>query len=145
MDEMNNKSHLTEVLAQSMDKIREMVDVNTVVGEPIKTADGLTLIPISRVSFGFGNGGSDFSSQKGKGFGGGSGAGVKIEPIGFLIVKDGNVRMLNIMPPPTGTADRVLDMLPDIMDKVEGFAEKLKNKGETAGADVTTVENTAEK
>lgn len=107
----------------SMSKIKEMVDVNTVVGEPI-TVDGITLVPVSRVSFGFGTGGSDMPFKSRSGFGGGSGAGVRIEPMGFLVIKDGSVRMMNIMPPPANTLDRLLDMIPTFMDKSEQIKEK---------------------
>ncbi len=103
-----------------------MIDVNTVVGEPITTPEGITLIPVSRVSFGFGSGGSDLPIKSRAGFGGGTGAGIRIDPIGFLIIKDGSVRMLNIMPPPNTTLDRVLDMLPTLMDKAESINEKRK-------------------
>ena len=117
---------MSEMMRVSMSKIKEMVDVNTVVGEPITTPDGITLIPISKVSFGFGSGGSDLPIKSRAGFGGGSGAGIRIEPIGFLIIKDGSVRMLNIMPPPNTTLDRFLDMLPAILDRAEVMNEKRK-------------------
>lgn len=107
----------------SMDKIKQMVDVNTVVGEPI-TQDGMTLIPVSRVSFGFASGGSDLPMKSRPGFGGGSGAGVRVEPVGFLVIKDGSVRMINILPPPNNTLDRLLDMIPTLMDKAEAIKEK---------------------
>ncbi len=107
-----------------------MVDVNTVVGEPITSPDGITLIPVSRVSFGFASGGSEFPTREKTGYGGGNGAGVKIDPIGFLIVKDGTVRMLNIAPPPANTADRVLEMLPDLIDRAEAFIEKRRTPEE---------------
>ncbi len=103
-----------------------MVDVNTIVGTPITTPDGITLIPVSRVSFGFGSGGSDFPVKEKSGFGGANGAGVKIDPIGFLTIKDGTVRMINITPPADTTIDRIVEMLPDIIDRVEEFIEKRK-------------------
>ena len=91
MDEtMDKKSPLSELMRSTMDKIREMVDTNTIVGQPITTADGVTLIPISRVSIGFGGGGADYGKVQPKDFGGGSGAGVKIEPVAFLVIKDGH-------------------------------------------------------
>ena len=87
-------NEISAVMTATMSKIKEMVDTNTVVGEPITTPDDITLIPLSRVSFAFASGGSEFPMKENKnGVGCGSGAGVKVEPMGFLIVKDGNVRM----------------------------------------------------
>ena len=126
MEQQMPQSPMSELMRVSMTKIKEMVDVNTVVGEPITTPDGITLIPVSKISVGFGSGGSDLPTKNRATFGGGSGAGIRIEPIGFLIVKDGNVRMLNILPPPNNTLDRVLDMLPTLLDKAETFNEKRK-------------------
>lgn len=114
---------MAEFLQASMSKLKEMVDVNTVVGEPITTLDGVTLVPVSRVSFGFGHGGGDLVKQR-SGFAGGGGAGIRIEPIGFLIVKEGSVRMLNILPPASTTLDRVIDLVPTILDKAEQFLDK---------------------
>ncbi|NCB50994.1 MAG: sporulation protein YtfJ [Clostridia bacterium] len=123
---MEQQNPMSEMMRVSMSKIKEMVDVNTIVGEPISTPDGITLIPVSSVSMGFGSAGSDLTSKNRPGFGGGTGAGIRIEPIGFLIIKDGSVRMLNIMPPPNTTLDRVLDMLPTLMDKAEAMNDKRK-------------------
>ncbi|NLH02146.1 MAG: sporulation protein YtfJ [Clostridiales bacterium] len=114
---------LTEV---TLGKIREMVDVNTIVGDPIITPDGTTLIPVSKVTFGFANGGSDLACKTNGGFGGGNGAGVKIEPVGFLTISDGVVKMLNITAPASSTVDRLVELIPDIVDKIEQFIEKRK-------------------
>lgn len=114
---------MAEFLQASMAKIKEMVDVNTVVGEPITTPDGVMLVPVSRVSLGFGHGGSDLVKQR-NGFAGGSGAGIRIEPIGFLVCKDGSVRMLNIQPPAVTTLDRVIDLVPQLLDRAEAFIDK---------------------
>ena len=119
--ENNNISALMET---TMGKIREMVDVNTVVGAPITTPDGITVIPVSRISYAFATGGSDFRVKEKPAFGGGNGAGVKIEPIGFLVVKDGNVRMVSITPPASNTVDRVIEKAPELMDTVETFFKK---------------------
>lgn len=127
---MEQQSPMAEMMSVSMTKIKEMVDVNTVVGEPVTTPDGITLIPVSKVSFGFGSAGSDLPAKSRAGFGGGSGAGIRIEPIGFLVIKDGSVRMLNILPPPNNTLDRVLDMLPTLLDKAEAMNEKRKAEKE---------------
>ena len=120
------KHPIGEMMETTMSKIKEMVDVNTIVGTPITTPDGITLIPVSKVSFGFGSGGSDFPVKDKSGFGGGNGAGIKIEPVGFLTIKDGNVRMINITPPADTTIDRAIELIPDVIDKVEAFIEKRK-------------------
>ena len=98
---------MAEFLQTSMAKIKEMVDVNTIVGDPVTTPDGVTLVPVSRVSFGFGGGGGDLVKQR-SGFAGGSGAAVRIEPIGFLVIRNGIVNMLNIQPPAANTFDRIV-------------------------------------
>ena len=123
---------LPNMLENTIAKIRDMVDVNSVVGDPITTADGVTIIPISKVSVGFGGGGSDFVSKnvnkQDNPFGGGAGGGVKITPIAFLIVKDGSVRMLPVAAPANTTADRLVEMVPDVLDKVSNFIDSHTNK-----------------
>lgn len=127
---MNENGYpINELLSTTMQKVRELMDANTIVGQPIQTQDGVTLIPVSRVSMGFAGGGSDFATknQKPEGkncFGGGTGAGVKVEPVAFLVVKDGFVRLLPVAPPPASTVDRVIDMAPEIFDKVTGYIDK---------------------
>ena len=90
--------NVPNMLENTIAKIREMVDVNSVIGTPITTPDGVTIIPVSKVSVGFGGGGSDFVSKNGgeNPFGGGAGGGVKINPIAFLVVKEGSVRMIPV-------------------------------------------------
>ena len=126
------KHPINDLMTVTMDKIREMVDSNTVVGQPITTPDGVTLIPVSQMSFGFGSGGGDYNTKHTNGkdpsFAGGSGAGVNIAPVAFLVVKDGYVRVLPVAAPPASTLDRVIDMAPDIMDKVDKFISKNKEK-----------------
>ena len=128
-----DKHPIGDLMETTMQKIREMIDVNTIVGEPIVTADGVTLIPVSKVSFGFGSGGTDFPSKnkqpnENNPFGGGGGAGVNIVPVAFLVVKGENVKIINIGPPASTTVDRVIDLVPDVMDKVSKFIEKNKEK-----------------
>lgn len=123
------KAPLNELMDTTMSKIRDMVDSNSIVGEPITTPDGVTLIPISRVSFGFGSGGSDYGKTTQK-FGGGGGAGVKIDPVAFLIVKDGVTRMMPVAIPAAGTVDRVLELVPEVIDRVENFVAKKKEEKE---------------
>lgn len=126
---------LPNMLENTIAKIKEMVDVNSVVGEPITTPDGVTIVPISKVSIGFGGGGSDFVSKnlnkQENPFGGGAGGGVKISPVAFLIIKDGSVRMLPVAAPANTTADRVVEMVPDVLDKVSAFIDaRTQKKGE---------------
>lgn len=119
---------LPNMLENTIQKIREMVDVNSVVGTPIQTPDGVTIIPVSRVSVGFGGGGSDFSTKNNENpFGGGVGGGVKVSPICFLVVKDGNVRMLSIPEPANSTTERIVEMLPDTLDKLAAYLDAKKN------------------
>ena len=127
---MSETNHpINEVLQTTMNKIREMVDANTVVGQPITTQDGVTLIPVSKLSFGFATGGSDFGKAQPWCFGGGAGAGVNVMPIAFLIVKDGSVRFLPVAPPPGDTVSRVVDLVPEMFEKVTGYIDK-KTAGE---------------
>ena len=126
---------LPNMLEATIAKIREMVDVNSVIGDPIVTHDGVTIIPVSKVSVGFAGGGSDFVSKnvnkQENPFGGGAGGGVKVTPVAFLVVKDGNVRMLPVAAPASTTADRIVEMVPDLLDKVGSFIDsRTEKKGE---------------
>lgn len=134
---MNEKNHpINDLMSTTMQKIREMVDVNTIVGQPITTPEGITLIPISKLSFGFASGGSDFVSKNQKPgenntFGGGSGAGVNISPVAFLIVKGDTVRILPVDPPAATAVERVIEMVPDVVDKITTVLEKKNEDKET--------------
>ena len=121
---------LSEVMSESMAKIREMVDANTIVGQPINTPDGVTLIPISKVSFGFGSGGGDYGEPAKDGFGGGSAAGVRIDPVAFLVIKDGITRVLPVSVPPVSSVERIVDLVPNVLDRVENFIDKKSKKSE---------------
>ena len=110
-------------------KIRDMIDANTVVGTPVTTPDGTTIIPVSKISIGFGGGGSDFATSKGGNpFGGGAGGGVKVSPVGFLVVSNGNVRMIPVAQGASTTADRLVEMIPDTLDKISAFIESHTKK-----------------
>lgn len=126
--------NVPNMLENTIAKIREMVDVNSVIGDPITTPDGTTIIPVSKVSVGFGGGGSDYVSKnvnkQENPFGGGAGGGVKVTPVAFLIVKDGNVRMLPVATPANTTADRLVEQIPDALDKFAAFLDSRINKGE---------------
>lgn len=121
------KKPLSDLMETTMTKIREMVDSNSIIGEPITTPDGVTVIPVSRVSFGFGTGGSDYGRTVDK-FGGAGAAGVKIDPVSFLIIKDGVTRVVPVALPAVGPIDRVLDLVPEVMDRVENFVAKKKEE-----------------
>ena len=127
------ENKISEFMDVTMSKIKQLVDANTVVGSPITTPDGITVIPVSRVSFGFGTGGSDGKGGKGPAFVGGNGGGVKIMPVGFLIIKDGACRMINIAPPAGNTLERVVEMAPDLIDKIESFIDKQDAKKQAQG------------
>ncbi len=126
------------LMGTTMEKIRDMVDVNTIIGDPILTPDGTTIIPVSKVSFGFASGGSDIPSKIPKElFGGGSGAGVSIQPLGFLVVHQGDVRLLE-MNGPGDSMGKALGLVPDVISKISDLFKKDKDQSkpeEAAPAD----------
>ncbi len=130
---MNEKKYpIGDLMKETMDHIHAMVDVNTIVGEPI-VAGEVTLIPVSRVSAGFGCGGADFGSsikpeKESAMGGGGGGAGVNIDPIAFVVVRGDTVRILPLLPPADGVVGRVVDMVPEVLDKITDFIEKQQEK-----------------
>ena len=115
-------NRINELMESAVSRIRELTDTNTIIGTPIHTPDGITVIPVSRVSFGFATGGS--SSSRNSGFTGANGAGVKVEPMGFFVIKDGSCRMISVSPPPSGTMERIVEMVPDILDRIDGMTKK---------------------
>ena len=122
---MANKN-VEGLMGVSVDKIRGMVDADTVVGTPIQLEDGTTLIPISKISYGFASGGSDLPSKSNAElFGGGAGAGVNITPVAMLTIKDGSINVLPISDKPAA-ADRVVSMVPEMVDKL--FNRKKKDE-----------------
>lgn len=133
---MESKHPIESLMITSMTSIESMVDVNTVVGESIVTPDGATIIPLSKVSFGFAAGGSEFNSNKlckysennKLPFGGGAGAGVHISPVGFLVIKEGTARVLNVNG--INVIDRAVDMIPDIVNKIDNIINKKIDKKE---------------
>ena len=126
--------NLPNMLDNTIAKIREMVQANSVVGEPIVTTDGVTIIPVSKISVGLGGGGSDFVSkhpnQQENPFGGGVGAGIKVTPVAFLVIKEGSVRMIPVATPANTTVDRLVEMVPDTLDKIVSFVDTHSNKSE---------------
>ena len=131
-DNIEKNNPISDLLQESMTKLRELADTNSIVGQPIHTPDGVTLIPISRVSLGVGGGGSIFGKKREANpegnLGAGMGAGVSIDPIAFLIVKDGFTRVMPVAAPPMNTVDRVIEMAPEVIDRVTGFIEKQQEK-----------------
>ena len=124
--------NLPNMLEATIAKIRDIVDVNTVVGEPIQATEGVTIIPVSKISVGFAGGGADYVSKKANQhenpFGGGVGAGVKVTPVAFLVIKEGSVRMLPVAAPANTTADRLVEMIPDTLDRITALFESKKEK-----------------
>lgn len=118
--EKNDRHPINDFSESTVQKIRDMIDVNTIIGTPITTPDGIVVIPVSKVSLGFVSGGADWSKETAKhhNFSAGTGTGVTINPVAFLIIKDGNVRLMNVNMPGDTTLDRVIDMVPEVMDKV---------------------------
>lgn len=131
---METKHPIESLMITSMTSIESMVDVNTIIGESIVTPDNTTIIPLSKVCFGFAAGGSEFNTNRLNKytenaklpFGGGSGAGVNITPVGFLVIKDGTAKVLNV--DGINVVDRAVDMIPDIINKIDGLINKKIDK-----------------
>ena len=127
------------ILATSTEKIRDLVDVSTIVGDPVYSSDGLTVIPVSKVTYGFASGGSDFPSKSNAElFGGGGGAGITISPIAFLVINKGEVSIKHIAGE-GGQAERIIGMVPDVIDKLSGAVEKFTKKGDSDVPDETVI------
>ena len=125
---------IEDLMNEAMKNIKGMVDANTIVGDVISTADGTTIIPVTRVSFGFGAGGSEFGANETGGekmFGGGTGGGVNMNPVAFLVVTKDSVRIVPVSTAMT-TAERIVDMMPEVLGKFNDFvSSKIKrNKDE---------------
>lgn len=119
-------SNVEGLMGVSVEKIREMVDANTVVGTPIALGDGVTIIPVSKVSYGFASGGSDLPSKSSSDlFGGGAGAGINITPVAFLTIKDGEINLLPVVSKPD-TLDRLVSLVPDAVSKISDLKKKKK-------------------
>lgn len=119
----------------TIDKIREMVDSSTIVGDPIKVDEATTIIPVSRVTFGFASGGSDLGANSNKEmFGGGSGAGVSVTPVAFLVISDGSVRPVQIIEH-VSAVDNAIACLPELVDKIAALIKKDKPAAEKKPAD----------
>ena len=126
------KHPIGDLMTNIVEKVREIADVNTIVGQPIQAGE-VTIIPLSQLSVGVGSGGTEFASKNKKQeddncFGGGAGAGVNLIPVGFLVVKEGSVRLLPVAPPAATTVDRVVELVPEVIDKLTDFIDKQQEK-----------------
>ncbi|MCR5151023.1 MAG: sporulation protein YtfJ [Clostridiales bacterium] len=116
------------ILGTSIDKIKDLVDVSTIIGETIVISDSLQIIPVSKVTYGFASGGSDFPSKNNTElFGGGGGAGVTITPVAFLVINNGNVS-IKYVDAAEGSVERAIGMIPDIVDKASDVIMTFKNR-----------------
>ena len=144
---MENKQPLESLMDTTMDKIRQMVDVNTVIGTPVNSPDGTIIIPVSKVAYGFASGGSSFvakSSPKKDLFGGGTGAGVTINPIAFIVISNGDAKVVSIDTPNSGVAEKALAMAPDLIDKITTlFGKDEKEEADQQQEDIA-VDNQAQ-
>ncbi len=127
------KHPLPDMMGTSIEKIKTMADANTVVGDPIQTPDGVTLIPVSKVKYGFAGGGTDFATKgypanKDNAFGGGTGASVSVTPVAFLVIKGESVRLMPIAEPASNSLERLVEMLPELIDQVSVISKQKKGE-----------------
>lgn len=129
---MNHPIH--DMIGTTMEKLQALVDTNTVVGDPIVTADGTTVIPITKVTYGVAGGGTDFTTKTMKSnnpFGGGAGASVTLTPVSFLIIKDGITRMIPVAVPASTTAERLIEKAPEFADQIMSFINEKTSSAAT--------------
>ena len=113
------------LMSTTLENIKKMVDVDTIIGNPITTPSGVTIIPVSKLSYGFASGGSDFGKQQKDLFGGGSGAGISVIPQAFLVVNGTDVKLLQISAN-SSAADKAVNMIPEVIDMIGGLIKKDK-------------------
>ena len=129
------------ILATAIDKIKDMVDCQTIIGDPIDAGDGIKVIPISKVTYGFASGGSDFPTKTSKElFGGGGGAGVTIQPVAFLVINKGEVSVKYICEGSESSAERIIGMVPDLVNKVGDIINKFSKDDKEDKAESVFVE-----
>ena len=121
---------VSDLMSNTMEKIREMMDANTIVGKPIEIG-GVTVVPVCKISIGYASGGTDFAQKnqktnKDNSFGGGAGMGVNVTPISFLVINEGNVRIIAAEQPASNTVDKVIELVPNVVDKVSTMVGKKK-------------------
>jgi sporulation protein YtfJ len=123
------------LLGTAIEKIRDLVDVSTIIGDPISVGDGISIIPVSKVTYGFASGGSDFPSKNNTElFGGGGGAGITINPVAFLIINNGEVTIKHITSS-DNSAERIIGMVPEVIDKVTSVINKFVKEKPTSASE----------
>ena len=133
------------ILGTTIEKIKDMVDSKTIIGDPIDAGDGIKVIPVSKVTYGFASGGSDFPTKTSKElFGGGGGAAVTLTPVAFLIINNGSVSVKYITEGPDASVERVVGMIPDLIDKLSEVVDKLKSKKNGSESDEIDVDSVFE-
>lgn len=133
------------ILGTTIEKIKDMVDSKTIIGDPIDAGDGIKVIPVSKVTYGFASGGSDFPTKTSKElFGGGGGAAVTLTPVAFLIINNGSVSVKYITEGPDASVERVVGMIPDLIDKLSEVVDKLKSKKNGSESDEIDVNSVFE-
>ena len=134
---MDKQQTVQELMANTLGKMRELVDSNTVIGTPITNESGVTIIPVSKISFGFVSGGTDFANDKQKDlFGGAASSGASITPVGFLVINGTSVKFMQVAEG-NRTIDRLINMMPEVIDKLEAIiGKKTKKEPELVPADV---------
>jgi sporulation protein YtfJ len=136
-------------MTTAMENLKEMIDVNTIIGDPVETPDGSVILTVSKVGFGFAAGGSEFTLDNGKEesskhpFGGGSGGGVSITPIAFLIVNSKEVKMVHL-DESTHLYEKILDLAPQAVDKIQQMMSKNKDQGQGQGSNDSQQSNPSE-
>ncbi len=122
-------NNINNIMSDTVDKIKSMASVDTIIGDPVDLGDGIRVIPVSKVSYGFASGGSDIPTSKTQKevFGGGGGAGMTVTPVAFLVLQNGNVKMLNVDMTPS-SLDKAVELIPDMFDRVVGMINNAKSK-----------------
>ncbi|WP_315079936.1 GerW family sporulation protein [uncultured Clostridium sp.] len=149
---MTNEQPVEKLMKSTMENLRDMIDVNTVIGDAVETRDGTYIIPVSKLSFGFASGGAEYSTldrssnnESDFPFGGGSGAGVSVKPVAFLIVKEDGIRMIPV--DQDSTYDRIVDSVPQVIDMAKDLIKEMKTKnknvkhGNNTNIDLDITEN----
>ena len=138
---MEERQPMSEVIKETIDKVKSIADTKTVIGEPMTLIEGVTIIPVSRVSIAAALGGGEYGNKKDRkkadtekiitdNFGGGGGTGITVTPVAFLVVAKGNVRLLPVAAPANTTVDRIVDMVPEVVEKISDMVGKNKDEEE---------------